>query len=51
VILKYLPLQEGEEDAEEVEEEPETIPPFPDPLGISNVDLRAVQSLYTSGEW
>lgn len=26
------------------------IPPIPDPLGISSVDLRSIQSFYASGK-
>jgi hypothetical protein len=33
----------------QLDEEPEVIPPIPDPLGISSVDLRSIQSFYASG--
>jgi hypothetical protein len=31
--------------------EPEVIPPIPDPLGISSVDLRSIQAFYASGTY
>eukprot|EP01032_Pedospumella_encystans_P022479 gene22479-25469_t len=49
VIFKCIPLQEGEEDTTEVEEEKDVIPPIPDPLGISSVDLRSIQASYAQG--
>ncbi len=50
VNLKYIPVQEGE-DVEEVEEDDtlDELPPIPDPLGLSNTDLRDTQELYASG--
>jgi hypothetical protein len=49
VQFKCIPLQEGEDDSEKVEDEPEVIPPISDPLGISSADLRVIQSSYASG--
>ncbi len=33
----------------QVEEEKDVIPPIPDPLGISSVDLRSIQAFYAQG--
>ena len=35
----------------QVEEEKDVIPPIPDPLGISSVDLRSIQAFYAQGEF
>ncbi len=51
VVLKCVPLQEGEEgDVDLSVDLLEEIPPIPDPLGISDADLRITQELYSSGE-
>lgn len=34
----------------QVEEEKDVIPPIPDPLGISSVDLRSIQASYAQGK-
>jgi hypothetical protein len=31
--------------------EPDAVPPIPDPLGISSVDLRSIQAFYASGTY
>lgn len=49
VVVRPVPLQEGEEGSVELAAEPTEAPPIPDPLGISDVDLRITQELYASG--
>eukprot|EP01034_Spumella_vulgaris_P022488 gene22488-28616_t len=49
VVMKCVPLQEGEEGDVELSVEPDEVPPIPDPLGISDADLRITQELYSSG--
>jgi hypothetical protein len=50
VTFKGIPLQEGEDVEEtEADEEVDELPPVPDPLGLSNLDLRQTQDLYSSG--
>jgi len=49
VLFKTVPLQEGEEDSAQVDEEPQLIPPVVDPLGISQADLRSIQASYAQG--
>jgi hypothetical protein len=50
VKFKCVPLQEDEDcevlDAEEIEEE---VQPVSDPMGLSDLDLRATQELFASG--
>lgn len=49
VVLRPVPPQEGEEGSVELAAEPTEAPPIPDPLGISDADLRLTQELYASG--
>jgi hypothetical protein len=50
VTLKFIPLQEGEEEgAAEVDDGPVEVPPIPDPLGLLNVDLRKFQEAAAAG--
>lgn len=50
VNFKCVPLQEGEDDGNaDVESESDELPPIPDPLEVSGMDLRKTQELYSSG--
>lgn len=50
INFKCIPLQEGEDDeSAEIDNEPDELPPIPDPLGITGSDLRNIQDLYASG--
>ena len=49
VVFKPVPLQEGEEGLAEEDATPLEDSPVPDPLGLSELDLRATQALNASG--
>jgi hypothetical protein len=51
VNLKSVPIQEGEDDEEvELTDEAQEPPLIPDPLGLSFMDLRQTQEMYSSGK-
>eukprot|EP01038_Epipyxis_sp_PR26KG_P007822 gene7822-10624_t len=47
--FKAIPLQEGEDGVVEINEDDNNSQIIPDPLGLTDIDLRSTQTLYQSG--